>query len=66
MKRDHYWDSLKFILMFLVVCFHTIEYYAPDGSWNRAFYTVSSLFHMHNCLSLSQVDFLTLTIEGGI
>lgn len=46
MKREHYWDSLKFILMFLVVCFHTIEYYAPDGSWNRAFYTVFSLFHM--------------------
>ena len=46
MKRDLYWDSLKFVLIFLVVYGHTIEFYAPNGSFNRATYTFLYIFHM--------------------
>ena len=46
MKRDLYWDSLKFILIFLVVYTHTIETYAPMNSINRAIYNLIYTFHM--------------------
>ena len=46
MKRDLYWDSLKFVLIFLVVYGHTIETYSPDGSINRAIYNLIYVFHM--------------------
>lgn len=44
--RDLYWDSLKFILIFLVVLGHTLEINIPDGSVNRAIYNTIYLFHM--------------------
>lgn len=31
MKRDLYWDSLKFVLIFLVVCGHSVVIYRPEG-----------------------------------
>lgn len=46
MQRDVYWDSLKFILIFLVVYVHvlTIDYAA--GSINRAIFNFINLFIM--------------------
>ena len=44
--RDLYCDSLKFILIFLVVLGHTLEINIPDGSVNRAIYNTIYLFHM--------------------
>lgn len=46
MKRDAFWDSLKFILIFFVVYGHMIETYAPDDSFNRAIYNFIYAFHM--------------------
>lgn len=46
MKRDAFWDSLKFILIFFVVYGHMIETYAPDDSFNRAMYNFIYTFHM--------------------
>ena len=46
MKRDQYWDSLKLVLMFLVIYGHMIEKYATDGSFNRAMFSFIYLFHM--------------------
>ena len=46
MKRDAFWDSLKFILIFFVVYGHMIETYAPDNSFNRAMYNFIYTFHM--------------------
>ena len=46
MKRDRFWDSLKFILIFFVVYGHMIETYTPDGSFNRAMYNFIYTFHM--------------------
>lgn len=46
MKRDLYWDSLKAILIILVVYGHMISPYAPDGSFNRAIYSFIYTFHM--------------------
>ncbi|MBO7226086.1 MAG: acyltransferase family protein [Bacteroidales bacterium] len=46
MSRDIYWDSLKGILIFLVVLGHTLEINLPDGSINRAVYNTIYLFHM--------------------
>ena len=45
-KRDLYWDTLKFVLIFFVVYGHTISGSNPSGSLNRAFYTFIYLFHM--------------------
>lgn len=36
MKRDLYWDSLKFVLIFLVVLAHCIASYRPAGGINQA------------------------------
>lgn len=46
MKRDAFWDSLKFILIFFVVYGHMIETYAPSDSFNRAMYNYIYIFHM--------------------
>ena len=46
MKRDLYWDTLKFILIFLVVFGHTIEQFAVNGSVLRAVYNWSLMFDM--------------------
>ena len=35
MKRDSYWDSLKFVLIFLVVFVHSIASYRPTGGVNQ-------------------------------
>ena len=46
MKRDLYWDTLKFIMIFFVVYGHTISGFGPDGSFNRAMYNFIYSFHM--------------------
>ena len=46
MKRDLYWDNLKFILIFLVVFGHTIEQFAVNGSLLRAIYNWLLMFNM--------------------
>lgn len=46
MQRDLYWDSLKFVLIFLVVYGHMLEIDAPDGSFNRSMYNLIYAFHM--------------------
>lgn len=38
MKRDSYWDSLKFVLIFLVVLAHCVSSYRPSGGINQALY----------------------------
>lgn len=42
-ERDQYWDSLKFVLIFLVVYGHTI---GSSGVFNHAMYGFIYLFHM--------------------
>lgn len=44
--RDTYWDSLKFVLIFLVVLGHMMEPYITDNEMNRAVYNFIYLFHM--------------------
>lgn len=46
MKRDLYWDSLKAILIFLVVYGHAISPYVLDSTFNQAMYNSIYLFHM--------------------
>lgn len=46
MKRDAFWDSLKFVLIFFVVYGHMIETYASNDSFNRAMYNFIYTFHM--------------------
>ena len=46
MGRDKFWDSLKFLLIIFVVYGHTIETFAPDGSYHRAMYNFIYSFHM--------------------
>ena len=46
MKRDLFWDSLKFFLIFLVVYGHMIETYVYNSSFNQAMYNFIYLFHM--------------------
>lgn len=46
MERDLYWDSLKFVLIFLVVLGHTIIIYAPSGGVNQALFNFIYTFHM--------------------
>ena len=46
MKRDLYWDSLKFILIFLVVYGHIAPHYLGGGPFNMAIYNLVYLFHM--------------------
>ena len=46
MKRSAYWDSLKFILISLVVYTHTISPFRVDSQFNTAIYNFVYLFHM--------------------
>ena len=46
MKRSAYWDSLKFILISLVVYTHTISPFRYDSQFNTAIYNFVYLFHM--------------------
>lgn len=46
MKRSAYWDSLKFILIILVVYAHAISPYRHDSQFNTAIYNFVYLFHM--------------------
>lgn len=46
MKRYVYWDSLKFILIFLVVYAHTISPYKADSPFNMHIYNFIYMFHM--------------------
>lgn len=45
-QRDYYWDTLKFVLIFLVVYGHTISDSASAGSFNKAIYNFIFIFHM--------------------
>ena len=46
MKRDLYWDSLKFVLIFLVVLGHSVGSYLPSGGIDRPLYNFIYTFHM--------------------
>lgn len=46
MKRDLYWDSLKFILIFLVVYGHIAPRYLEGSQFNMAIYNFIYMFHM--------------------
>lgn len=46
MKRDSYWDSLKFVLIFLVVLAHCIASYRPAAGINQALYNFLLTFLM--------------------
>lgn len=46
MKRDLYWDTLKFSLMFLVIYGHVISGCSYGGRFNLAMYNFIYLFHM--------------------
>lgn len=46
MKRDIYWDSLKYILIFLVVYGHVIRHYTTGSPFNMATYNFIFMFHM--------------------
>lgn len=46
MERDHYWDSLKVVLIFLVVYAHTISPFKVESTINTATYNFIYLFHM--------------------
>lgn len=45
-KRDLYWDTLKFVLIFFVVFKHTIGGLSPEGSFKGALYSFFGLFSM--------------------
>ncbi len=45
-QRDSYWDSLKFLLIFLVVYGHVLTIDYGDGSVNRVIFNFIFLFHM--------------------
>lgn len=46
MKRDAFWDSLKYILIILVVYGHMIETCVEKSQFNQAMYNFIYLFHM--------------------
>lgn len=53
MKRDEYWDSLKFVLIFLVVLLHSIGSYMPSGGINQALYNFLATFLMPTFIFVS-------------
>ena len=53
MKRDSYWDSLKFVLIFLVVFAHSIASYRPSGGINQPLYNFLLTFLMPTFLFVS-------------
>ena len=46
MKRDLYWDSLKFILIFLVVYGHVAPRFLEGSHFNMAIFNFIYMFHM--------------------
>lgn len=46
LKRDLYWDTLKFVLIFGVVYAHSISAFAPNNSVNRAIYNFINVFEI--------------------
>lgn len=46
MKRDNYWDSLKFVLIFLVVYGHVTPRYLEGSQFNMAIFNFIYMFHM--------------------
>ena len=44
--RDSYWDTLKFVLIFLVVYGHVLAIDNEEGSVNRAVFNLIFCFHM--------------------
>ena len=46
MERDKYWDSLKFVLIFIVVYGHIVSHYLGNSHYNMAIYNLIYLFHM--------------------
>lgn len=53
MKRDLYWDSLKFVLIFLVVLAHCIGSYRPAGGINQASFNFLCTFLMPTFIFVS-------------
>ena len=53
MKRDEYWDSLKFVLIFIVVLTHSIGSYRPSGGINQALYNFFITFSMPTFIFVS-------------
>jgi fucose 4-O-acetylase-like acetyltransferase len=45
-KRDLYWDTLKFVLIFFVVYAHSVSTFAPNESFNRATYNLINVIVM--------------------
>lgn len=45
-QRDYYWDTLKVVLIFLVVLGHTVTHYSEKGSLDCATYNWIFSFHM--------------------
>ena len=46
MERDKYWDSLKFVLIFLVVYGHIVAHYLGKSHFNMAIFNLIYLFHI--------------------
>ena len=44
--RDLFWDSLKFVLIFIVVYGHMVETYVADNGLNQVIYNFIYMFHM--------------------
>lgn len=53
MERDSYWDSLKFVLIFLVVLEHCIASYRPAGGINQASFNFIMTFLMPTFIFVS-------------
>ena len=53
MKRDSYWDSLKFVLIFIVVLVHCVGSYKPVGGVNQALYNFLITFVMPSFIFVS-------------
>ena len=53
MKRDPYWDTLKFILIFCVVLVHCLGGYKPAGGMNLALYNFLLTFLMPTFIFVS-------------
>lgn len=46
MKRDLYWDCLKFVLIFFVVYGHIVPNYSDGSRFNMAMFNLIYMFHM--------------------
>ena len=52
-KRDPYWDSLKFVLVFFVVVYHCMGSYSPVGGINQAVFNLLLTFLMPTFIFVS-------------